>query len=1265
MSKPKHKLFLLEKVWNIWIDTGGTFTDCISKSPEGSIQKLKVLSSGKLKGMVRKNNRENLLVDISWPINANIFESYKLEIDGSDQAFNIEKTSLKNGIIQIDADPGVVERRKFEIFSGEEAPIVAARLATATPLHSKLPHIEMRLGSTKGTNALLERKGADVTLLTTKGHKDLLAIGSQQRPNIFSLNVEQPVQYYCNVVEIEERMGADGTEIISLDNEYVSHLAENLKSADINTVSVALMNSYTNNKHEQLLYNKLKQAGIKYVSISSEMTDEIGLLSRAQTVVANAYLSEIIENYLKEVKNKLSSGNLKVMTSAGGLVESTSYLPKDSLLSGPAGGVVGCARIASKLGFDMVLSFDMGGTSTDVSRYSGRFDYKYYAEIGDLSIKSPTLSIETVAAGGGSICGFDGYKFFVGPQSAGAYPGPACYGNNGPLSITDINLLLGRIDASNFSMPLNKEASQKAFQHQYEKTRINLPQEEVLISFLKIANEKMAEAIRKISISKGYDPSEHALLAFGGAGGQHACDIARLLDTNTVIVPFDAGLLSAYGIGNAAIERFASMQILKPFSEVEKQLSDLFNKLEQDAVLELTQEGCKEDNIYVRQRLVYLRFSGQEDSIEIDFDKGNLKSGFRAVYEKLYGHWIDTGEIEVESVKLIAADSIEKKNLQTNMHKKYRPEAHKFIRTFIGAEWEKVAGYNWEALEQGAEIIGPALLMSKNSTVFVDADWKAELRSGKDAILSISASTDKTEAAKKENGDLEFAELELFANRFKSVADNMGAILQRTAFSVNVKDRLDFSCAVLNSKGYLVANAPHIPVHLGSLGVCTRKVLEVIDFDDGDIIITNHPGFGGSHLPDVTLIAPVFYKNAIVGFVTNRAHHAEIGGKTPGSMPADASNLAEEGVVIKPTYLMKSSKVQWQNVKELFENAAYPSRAVEENMADLNGALASINKGIDELTELCAMHGKSKVQLYMDKLLNYSGASIFNTFKKIENDSWDADEYLDDGSLIRVNISKSHKEIVFDFNGTSPTHQGNLNANLAILNSAVVYVLRLMMEEPLPLNEGLMKFVKIKAPESLLNPSFHDDPERSPAVVGGNTETSQRIVDTLIKALRLAACSQGTMNNLIFGNTEFGFYETIGGGVGAGDGFAGASAVHQHMTNTKITDPEILEHRYPVVLEKMAIRENSGGDGQWKGGDGIVREIRFKEDVILTILSQHRTELPYGMNGGKPGKAGRQVLERADGSIIELKGIETIEVKAGDRVRIETPGGGGFGKALN
>ena len=874
-------------------------------------------------------------------------------------------------------------------------------------------------------------------------------------------------------------------------------------------------------------------------------------------------------------------------------------------------------------------------------------------QVGEAKINSPTIAIETVAAGGGSICGFDGYRLFVGPESAGAHPGPACYGAGGPLTITDINLLLDRLDTSQFGIPVFRDAAEKRLKeliHTIEKTTEKKQDPEIILNgFIDIANEIMAGAIRKISISKGFNPADFALVAFGGAGGLHACDIAEILGIKTILLPEDAGLLSAYGIGNAAVERFSEMQVLQSLEDVQSELANWFSELADTATQKLLAEGFQKDKIKIRQQMVFLRFKGQDSNLEIPFDTtGNLVKNFHKQYEKLFGHQVKNRVIEVETIRVIASVSgTMGKNKRTQIETYSPKPSHKLTNgtaVFIRAD-----------LNNGAQFAGPALFPDNFSTTFLKRGWKLKLEKNGTAILSyVTAAENKKQLTQE-------TELELFTNRFMAIAENMGALLQRTSLSVNIKERLDFSCALLDAEGRLVANAPHIPVHLGGLGVCVRELIKHFDFEEGDSIVTNHPKYGGSHLPDVTLVTPVFYEGERVGFVVNRAHHSEIGGISPGSMPPDAKNLEEEGVCISPFYLVKNGQTDWEGMRNILLSAKYPTRSVEENLADLNAALAANKNGLEALVSLMRTHGKETVRAYLKLLREHAAGKMQATLQKFDNGIYEATEYLDDGSPLKVRIDLNNGECKMDFTGSAPVHPGNMNATEAIVKSVTIYVLRLLLNEPIPLNDGLLKPVEFVLPNGLLNPFFEDDPFKCPAVVGGNVEISMRLTDTILKAFGVVAASQGTMNNTLFGNEHFGYYETICGGCGAGENFNGASAVHHHMTNTRITDPEIMEHRYPVRLEEFSIRKNSGGKGKCTGGDGIKRVITFLAPVNLSVLSQRRKSGPYGLKGGKDGQPGRQKAILKNGKELLLAPIQNINIEAGGRFIIETPGGGGFG----
>ncbi|MBP9925543.1 MAG: hydantoinase B/oxoprolinase family protein [Cyclobacteriaceae bacterium] len=1251
------------KAWQIWVDTGGTFTDCIAHTPQGDIRRLKVLSSGALKGLVveQKSSRQ-LKVQLHWPVTKDIFENFAITFfDTKKTSTRIDKVTLGESIIHLSASlkhkikPGTT----FEISSREEVPVFATRLLTETSFKNKFPKIELKLGSTRGTNALLERNGAPTVLIITKGFKDLLLIGTQQRPDLFALNIVRPRPLYDSVIEVDERIETKGKVLKSLTKSVLQKLLKEIKKAKGQSMAIALLNSFENPIHEKLIKERLIKEGYNFVTASHEISGQIKILQRAETTVANAYLDPIIRTYVANIQAGLSQAKLKLMTSAGGLVDAASFFPKDSLLSGPAGGVAGAVTSAQLSKTNRIITFDMGGTSTDVSLYNNQYSYRYESKVGDIRILSPSLDIETIAAGGGSICNFDGYKLTVGPHSAGASPGPACYGSGGPLTITDVNLLLGRADADFFSIPLYKDKSEAALNLVIENIKSatgRQPTRETLLqSFIQIANEKMAEAIRKVSVQQGYDPADYALLSFGGAGGQHACSLAELLNMKKILVPYDAGLLSAYGIGHAQIEHFEERLLLQDLAVTEKSFEKNFQKLYRSGLAKLRKDGFREGEIEISKRLVFLRFKGQESSLEANFREGqSVKSEFKTKYKSIYGHWLSDREIEVESIRLILAVKQAKpinRRSRTNLH---IPQSLKQTKIFEAERWRQMNVHRWENLVAGAIIKGPALIVSNNSTTVVDRYWTFRLDEYNNGILQ-NTTRSKVRAAHSSE-----ASLELFSNRFTAVAQEMGALLQRTSFSVNVKERLDFSCAMMDAQGYLVVNAPHIPVHLGSMGVCVREVNKMLKMRAGDVVITNHPAFGGSHLPDVTLIKPVFWKKILIGYVATRAHHAEIGGKKPGSMPADAKTLEEEGIIITPTLLVARGKVRWDHIRKILTSGKYPTRLIEENLADLNGALAAVNRGESALQLLCLQYGASEVSVYMTALRNYAAALLQMKLSSVKVKSYQAKERLDDGSLLNVKLTiRKGGRLQVDFSGSAPVHAGNLNATKAIVQSVILYVLRLWVNQPIAMNEGLMEPVDIKLPVGLLNPDFSG--KTLPAVVGGNTEVSQRLTDTLLKALGLVACSQGTMNNFLFGNQRFGFYETICGGTGAGPGFNGTDAIHSHMTNTRITDPEILEFRYPVRLERFEIRKNSGGEGRWLGGNGVVREISFKEKVEVNILSQHRVEKPYGLSGGSSGKPGKQRLISRK-KVIPLKGMDNVLAEIGDRIIIETPGGGGYEK---
>ncbi len=1249
--------FNLNPKWSISADTGGTFTDCHALSPDGKELRVKVLSSGCLRASIKAIiNARTLILSGDWQMPEGFFIGFTL------RSLTDEDAVMEHRITASHAQDGLILElaesmenssigQTIELTTHEAAPVLGARILTHTALGSPFPPLSFRLATTRATNALLEHKGSRVAFFITRGFGDLLLIGDQRRKHLFALKHEPREVHYETVSEVEERLDAQGQILTPLNEVALQQEARRLIQQGITTAAVSLLHSDLNPVNEQRIRAVLSSEGFTHVSLSSELAPFIRILPRAQSAVANAYLTGPVESFLNDVQRPLGDCNLQLMTSAGGLEPAAMIKPKDLLLSGPAAGVLGALNAARRLGHSRIITFDMGGTSTDVARLDDAVGYRFHQTIGSITLLSPAVAIETVAAGGGSICSWSPSGLQVGPHSAGSDPGPACYGKGGPLAITDVNLLLGRFDPDQAPIPLSREAAEARLvelqQTIHREAGRTMNRDELLRALLDLAIEQMADAIRKISVLEGYDPADYALLAFGGAGPQHACDVASRLGMTTVIAPHNAGILSAVGLQEALPERFAERQILRLLDDVQKELPAVLEELSEQATQALAKITESESTL---RYLAELRLRGQDTPLQIEFTAAEaLSEAFKTRFQQLFGYAPTTNKpIELVSLRVIVrATSIQPFNASTLQPKR---EAH-----------------------------GPALIQDKFSTLVITDGWTGEEHTDLGWILRCHPKS-KTESPKSE------LSLDLMRHRFTSIVEEMGALLRRTALSTNIRERLDYSCALLNPAGKLVVSAPHIPVHLGALGVCVREVMAVCTLQSGDTLITNHPAFGGSHLPDVTLITPVFEGETLLGFIANRAHHAEIGGLSPGSMPANATCLEEEGVVIKPMLLRRGGLVNLEALSELLQTAKYPTRSVEDNLADLQAQLAANLLGEERLKSLLGNRSRDEEPMsgildesrrILQAFVHSSGTGILPVgssaiLAEIISDhrqdacfthSQDgcATEQLDDGSLICVRLHKTSSKLIFDFTGTAAQHPANLNATPAIINSAVLYVLRLALQTDLPLNEGLLEDVEIILPKgSLLNPHFDDDPAKCPAVVGGNVEISQRVVDVLLKALRLQACSQGTMNNFLFGNDRFGYYETIAGGTGAGPDYEGASAQHSHMTNTAITDPEIIERRYPVRLREFSIRRGSGGQGLHPGGNGVVREFEFVEPLTVSLLTQHRLTQPYGMEGGKAGQSGQQTWLRADGTSEALAPSVTLEVASGDRVRLETPGGGGW-----
>ncbi|RUV45634.1 MAG: 5-oxoprolinase [Mesorhizobium sp.] len=1199
--------------WDFWIDRGGTFTDIIGRDPQGRLHPRKLLS-----------------------------ENPEAYADAAIQGIR-ELLGLKTG-----------------------AAIPAERIG------------DIKMGTTVATNALLERKGDRVLLLITRGFRDALRIAYQARPDIFAKEIILPEQLYERVVEIDERVRVDGSVERLLDIAACRPAIEQAKADGIDAVAIVLMHAWKYPDHEKAVAKVCRKIGFSQISVSHEVSPLIKLVGRGDTTVVDAYLSPILSRYVERVAGELGAGpRLMFMMSSGGLTAADMFQGKDALLSGPAGGVVGMVETAKLAGFDKVVGFDMGGTSTDVAHYDGEYERAFDTEVAGVRIRAPMMRIHTVAAGGGSILHYEAGRFRVGPDSAGANPGPAAYRRGGPLAVTDANVMLGKLQPDVFpaifgpgqDQPLDVAAVREKFAALAAEIGDGRSPEAVAEGFVTIAVENMANAIKKISVQRGYDVTEYLLNCFGGAGGQHACLVADALGMEAVLIHPFSGLLSAYGIGLSTV--FASRQqaLLKPLAEESRSsIEDLIATLHQGVIAELAVQGIAQDAI-ASKPVLQIRYDGTDTTLPVNFEHGSIfraRSDFEAAHQAQFGFVYEDKPMIVEAVGVEGSD----------VGTASRDESESGLEDQVGSPWQsrqffadgawRDAGiFRREDLKPGHKVAGPALVIEPNQTIVVEPGWQAEI-TARNHVLLRRIEKKARQAALGTEADPVM--LEVFNNLFMSIAEQMGVTLQNTAYSVNIKERLDFSCAVFDRHGALVANAPHMPVHLGSMDRSVETVIRLNsgDIHPGDVFALNAPYNGGTHLPDITVVTPVFddARTEILFWAASRGHHADVGGTAPGSMTPLATTVDEEGVLFDNFRIVDRGRFREEELEALLTDHPYPARNPAQNIADLKAQIAANEKGVAELRKMVAHFGLAVVEAYMGHVQDNAAESVRRVLERLP-DSSDYEYATDTGQVIKVKITvdRQRRDATVDFAGTSKVMQNNFNAPEPVARAAVLYVFRVMVEDMIPMNAGCLRPINIVIPDGcMLKPSY------PAAVVAGNVETSQHVTNALFGAMGAMANAQGTMNNLTFGNRQYQYYETIcsgspAGQMNSGRGFAGTSGVHTHMTNSRLTDPEVLELRFPVVLEDFHIRDGSGGKGKWNAGNGTKRTIRFLEKMECAILSSHRNRPPQGLNGGGDGEAGSTKVRRNDGSIEVLKACDQTTLDAGEAVIVVTPTPGGFGKA--
>lgn len=1193
-----------------WIDRGGTFTDIVARRSDGSLVTHKLLSENP--------------------------EHYR---DAAVQGIR--------DLLEIDRDrpipPGVVEA--------------------------------VKMGTTVATNALLERKGDRTLLLITKGFGDLLRIGYQARPKLFELKIELPELLYERVVEVDERLDKDGAVLRPLDEASVRQALRHAKADGIDSVAIALMHGYLNPAHEARIAHIAKEEHFAQISVSHKTSPLMKLVSRGDTTVVDAYLSPILRRYVNQVSDELGGADdtrLMFMQSNGGLTDAQLFQGKDAILSGPAGGVVGMVKTAGLAGYEKLIGFDMGGTSTDVCHYAGQYERSFETEVAGVRMRAPMMNIHTVAAGGGSILSYRDGRFQVGPDSAGANPGPACYRRGGPLTVTDCNVLLDKLQPKHFPAVFGPNADQPldvdVVRFKFNELAKEISQatgenpktaESLATGFLRIAVENMANAIKKISVQRGYDVTAYTLQCFGGAGGQHACLVADALGMKTVFLHPFAGVLSAYGMGLAEIRALREQQFERPINDIADAKNRL-DKLAESAINEVVSQGVPKQDVQTEYR-AFLRHKGSHQSLEVEFgNKSELVQRFKLAHMSRYG--FDGGDRElifealsVEAIGTAGSIPDHAYDLSATTPEPVDKVSAVMAGLTMSDNEQPVPLYDRNKLLPGQKLDGPAIITENTGTNIIEPGWQAEVNTYGHLILSRVVPLEQKEAI---GTDADPVMLEVFNNLFMSIAEQMGATLANTAYSVNIKERLDFSCALFDPTGSLVANAPHVPVHLGSMSESIRTIIRLNpEMNPGDVFMLNAPFNGGTHLPDVTVVTPVFNDsgNEVLFFVASRGHHADIGGRTPGSAPPDSTHIEDEGVIIDNFKMIDRGVLLEEETRALLASGKYPCRNIDENMADLAAQVAANETGVNEVNRMIEQFGRATVQAYMNHVQNNAEECVRRVITTLSDCSYDYE--LDNGRFIRVKIrvDKENRSAEIDFTGTA-SNEFNFNAPLSVCHAVVLYVFRTLVGTPIPLNEGCFKPLKVIAPEGcMVNAQYPS------AVIAGNTEVSQLTCNAMLAALGVMAGSQATMNNFVWGNERIQNYETICGGTGAGPEFDGCSAVQTHMTNTRSTDPEVLEFRFPVRLEEMSIRQNSGGKGAHTGGDGITRRMQFLEHMTVTTLGSHRRIPPFGQNGGEPGAVGKEWIIRGDGRIDEHAGVDESELFPGDTFVMQTPSGGGFG----